>query len=123
MYTLFKIIHMSCAILSIVGFIARGALKLKGSPVVEKKLVKVLPHVVDTVLLASAVVLVVMSGQYPFTTPWVTAKLFALVLYIALGVVVMRTARTQQTRTIAYVLAILTALYILMVAGSKQPWF
>lgn len=123
MYTLFKIIHMSCAMLSILGFIARGALKLKNSPVVEKKLVKVLPHIVDTVLLASAIVLVVMSGQYPFTTPWVTAKLFALIVYIALGVVVMRTARTQQVRVAAYMLAILTALYILMVAGSKQPWF
>lgn len=120
MYTLFKIIHMSCAMLSILGFIIRGTLKIKESPIVQKKLVKVLPHVIDTVLLLSAICLVVMSGQYPFVVPWVTAKLLGLIVYISLGVVVMRTAKTSKTRIIAFAFAIATAAYILMVASTKQ---
>lgn len=120
MYTLLKIIHMSCAMVSIIGFIVRGTLRINESPIVQKKLVKVLPHVIDTVLLVSAICLVVMSGQYPFVVPWVTAKVLGLIVYIGLGVVVMRTAKTKQTRIIAFVLAIATAAYIVMVATTKQ---
>lgn len=120
MYTLIKIIHMSCAMLSIFGFIVRGALRINESPIVQKKLVKVLPHVIDTVLLVSAIFLVVMSGQYPFVVPWVTAKVLGLIVYIGLGVVAMRIAKTKRTRVIAYVLAIATAAYIVMVATTKQ---
>lgn len=119
MYTFIKIIHMSCAMLSVLGFLARGVLKLQGSAIIDKKLVKILPHVIDTVLLVSAITLVIMSGQYPWVAPWVGAKIVGLVIYIGLGVVVMRTAKTQQTRIVAFVLALVTAGYIFMVAGTK----
>ncbi len=105
--------------LSVLGFLARGVLKLQGSAIIDKKLVKILPHVIDTVLLVSAITLVIMSGQYPWVAPWVGAKIVGLVIYIGLGVVVMRTAKTQQTRIVAFVLALVTAGYIFMVAGTK----
>lgn len=119
MYTFLKIIHMSFAMISILGFLVRGILKINESPLVEKKLVKVLPHVIDTVLLVSAITLVVMSGQYPWVAPWVGAKVLGLIVYIGLGVVVMRTAKTRQARIIAFALALVTAAYILMVASTK----
>lgn len=119
MYTFIKIVHMSFAMISILGFLGRGILKINESPIVEKKLVKVLPHVIDTVLLVSAIVLVVMSGQYPWVAPWVGAKVLGLIVYIGLGVVVMRTAKTRQARIIAFALALVTAAYILMVASTK----
>ncbi len=119
MYTFIKIIHMSFAMISILGFLVRGILKINESPLVEKKLVKVLPHVIDTVLLVSAIILVVMSGQYPWVAPWVGAKMLGLIVYIGLGVVVMRTAKTRQARIIAFALALVTAAYILMVASTK----
>ncbi len=119
MYTFLKIIHMSFAMISILGFLVRGILKINESPIVEKKLVKVLPHVIDTVLLVSAITLVVMSGQYPWVAQWVGAKVLGLIVYIGLGVVVMRTAKTRQTRIVAFALALVTAAYILMVASTK----
>lgn len=119
MYTFIKIVHMTFAMLSILGFLGRGILKINESPIVEKKLVKVLPHVIDTVLLVSAIILVVMSGQYPWVAPWVGAKVLGLIVYIGLGVVVMRTAKTRQVRIIAFVLALVTAAYLLMIASTK----
>ena len=119
MYTFLKVIHMSFAMISILGFLGRGILKINESPLVEKKLVKVLPHVIDTVLLVSAIALVVMSGQYPWVAPWVGAKVLGLIVSIGLGVVVMRTAKTRQARIIAFALALVTAAYILMVASTK----
>lgn len=108
--------------ISVLGFIVRGILKIQDSSAVEKKLVKILPHVIDTVLLGSAIVLVVMSGQYPWVAPWVGIKIVGLIVYIALGVVVMRIAKTKQTRTLAFVLAIITAAYIFMVAATKSAF-
>lgn len=119
MYTFIKVVHMSCAMLSVLGFLFRGTLKIQGSAVVEKKLVKILPHVIDTVLLVSAITLVIMSGQYPWVAPWVGAKIVGLVVYIGLGVVVMRTAKTQKVRIIAFALALITAAYIFMLATTK----
>jgi len=119
MYTFIKIIHMSFAMISVLGFLTRGILKINESPVVEKKLVRVLPHVIDSVLLLSAITLVIMSGQYPWVAPWVSAKIVGLVVYIGLGVVVMRTARTRQMRIAAFALALITAAYIFMVASTR----
>ncbi len=119
MYTFIKIVHMTFAMLSIFGFLGRGILKINESPIVEKKLVRILPHVIDTVLLVSAIILVVMSGLYPWVAPWVGAKVLGLIVYIGLGVVVMRTAKTRQARIIAFALALATAVFILVVAITK----
>lgn len=121
MYMGLKHLHMLCAVLSILLFILRGALKLQGLELLRKKFLRIAPHVIDTVLLASAIGLAVLSAQYPFAQGWLTAKVIALVLYIGLGLVVMRFAQTQAMRTVAYVLAIVVFGYILAVARSRTP--
>ena len=50
-----KSIHVGSVCLSIAGFIARGVLMLRDSPLLKARFVRVAPHVVDTALLASAV--------------------------------------------------------------------
>jgi uncharacterized membrane protein SirB2 len=116
-----KHLHMLCAVLSILLFVLRGALKLQGSELLRKKFLRIAPHAIDTVLLASAVGLAVLSAQYPFAQGWLTAKVIALVLYIGLGLVVMRFAQTQAVRAVAYALAIVVFGYILAVARSRTP--
>ena len=69
-----KSIHVGSVGLSIAGFIARGVLMLRGSPLLQARFVRVAPHVVDTALLASAVWLAWSLHQYPFVDGWITAK-------------------------------------------------
>ena len=121
MYMAFKHIHMLCAAISIIGFIIRGALRIKGSSTLQKKWIRIAPHIIDTVLLLSAIGLMVSIQQYPFVNGWLTAKLLGLMAYIFLGVVTMRIAKTQPARIVAYVLAIATFGYIASVAISKTP--
>ncbi len=83
--------------------------------------VRVAPHVIDTLLLISAVTLVAMSGQYPFQHTWVTAKLVALVVYIALGTIALKRGKTKSIRAMAFVVALATFAYIVSVAVTKQP--
>ncbi|MFY9315833.1 MAG: SirB2 family protein [Burkholderiales bacterium] len=116
-----KLVHMTCALLSIAGFVMRGALMLRDSTLLQMRFTRVAPHVVDTLLLASAIVLAWQSSQYPFAQAWLTAKLLALVAYIALGTVALKRGRSKNVRTVAFWLALLVVLYILSVAFTRDP--
>lgn len=119
-----RALHAGCAALSIAGFAARGALMLMGSPILHKRFVRIAPHVVDTVLLASAVWLAWFLGQVPFVHAWITAKLLALVLYVVLGVFALRRGRTKAQRAAAFAAALATVAYIVAVALTRDatPW-
>ncbi len=86
-YLVLKHLHVSCVVLSGLGFLLRGIWMLRDSPALKHWLVKVLPHLVDTVLLGSAILMAVASGQYPFAAGWLTAKLFGLLAYIVFGAI------------------------------------
>lgn len=120
-YATLKVVHVSSAILSIAGFAARGVLMLAGSPLLGSRFVRVAPHVVDTVLLGSAVALAWLSGQYPFVQPWLTAKVVALLAYIVLGSVALKRGATRGVRGTAFLFALCTALYIVSVALARDP--
>lgn len=120
-YLALKALHVGCAILSIAGFVGRGALMLLDSPLLQQRWLRVAPHVVDTVLLASALWLVWLIGQYPFVQGWLTAKVLALVAYIALGSVALKRGRSKRGRAVAFALALGAAGYIVSVALSRDP--
>ena len=73
-----KLIHMSTALISISLFLIRGFWVFKSSPMMNKKWVKILPHVNDTVLLTTATILAISTQQYPFVQTWLSAKFIAL---------------------------------------------
>ncbi len=116
-----KIIHMSSALISISGFIVRGLWMIKKSPLQTSRLVKIAPHVIDTVLLSSAVLLAVQMQLSPLNHPWLSAKIIALGIYIALGLIAFRFGKSQKTKIIAWLLAILSFGYIVSTAFSKNP--
>ena len=121
MYTLIKAIHVFTALISISGFCIRGTLVITQSPLAKHWLAKRLPHVVDTLLLLSASYLAYNSGQYPLDQNWINAKLLGLLAYIVLGMFALHWCKPTQTRVIAFVMAILTFCYIVLVATSRQP--
>ena len=85
---------------------------------------KILPHIIDTALLASAITLAIVLQQYPFVDHWLTAKLLALCLYIVLGTIALKRGKTQLIKTSALMGSILTFSYIVAVAitHSPLPW-
>lgn len=121
MYQTIKLIHISCAVISLTGFTIRGLLALTGSSYLQQRWLKTVPHLVDTLLLGSAVYLATASHQYPLQNDWLTAKVLALVVYIVAGMWVMRFAQTQTQRVSAYLLAITSFSYIVAVALSRNP--
>jgi len=120
-YLLLKHLHMTCAALSGALFLLRGLWMLQDSPRLGQRWVRTLPHLVDTVLLASAVTLAIWSAQYPLAQPWLTAKVGALLLYIVLGSVALKRGRSKGIRAAAFLAALATFAYIVSVALSKNP--
>lgn len=119
-YTLLKYLHVGCVALSAAGFVLRGAWRLQGSPMLRRFWVRLAPHVVDTVLLASAIALSVLSGQYPLQQNWLTAKVLGLIVYIVLGAIALRRGRTPAIRLAAFCGALLVFAYIVAVAAAKS---
>ncbi len=120
-YVLVKYLHVACVILSLGGFAARGVLMLAGSRWLNARWVRIAPHVVDTVLLASAAWLAWFLQQYPFVHPWLTAKTVGLLAYIGLGMVALRRGRSKRTRVVFFVLALVAAGYVVSVALTRDP--
>lgn len=116
-----KDIHVTTALISFTLFFIRGLWVMKGSAMMQKKWVKIVPHVNDTVLLGTAIALTISISQYPFVDAWVTAKLLGLVAYICLGVEVFRIAKTEIGRMLAWLSGLLVFLFTVSVAVTKSP--
>ena len=117
-----KLLHAGSALLSISGFALRGYWMLTGNPRLRSRPARVLPHILDTLLLASAIGMLVIWQANPFEFAWLSAKIAALLCYIGLGMVAFRFGKTRRVRAIAWGMALLVAAYIVAVAFSKSPW-
>jgi uncharacterized membrane protein SirB2 len=133
LYLTLKYLHVACVILSISGFCLRGLLLLQksalagrhGEPAGEwhggRTWLRALPHINDSLLLAAAIGLAVVLGQYPFVNGWLTAKIFGLLAYILLGALALKPGRDPRVRIMAGLTAVIAFGWIVSVALSKHP--
>lgn len=121
-YLLLKTLHQSLVAVSISGFTARGLGQLSGARWVSRPLAKRLPHLIDTLLLLSALALLWALQLNPLSSPWLAAKLAGLLLYIALGALALQTRRPARQKALAFATALTTVGWMVSVAISKSPW-
>ena len=121
MFTAVKYVHVISVVLSVSGFFIRGILMMRDSPLLTARWIRVLPHVNDTILLAAALTLAWMSGQYPFVADWVTAKVFGIIAYIILGTLALREASTRPMRIACWFASLAVFAWIVSVALTRNP--
>ncbi len=90
--------------------------------------IRYLSYTVDTVLLTSALMLMTMLHQFPFANSWLTVKITLVVIYIVLGSLALKRARTPRARLACAIAALLTFGMIVSVAVTHHPhgalvWF
>ncbi len=122
MYLIIKHSHVALALLSISLFIIRAIWSTQQSALLQKRWVKIVPHIIDSMLLACAIFLMLSIQQYPFQSSWLTAKLLALILYIGLGTIAIKRGKTPQVRLLAASGAIIVFIYIVGVALNHSYW-
>jgi uncharacterized membrane protein SirB2 len=113
-------VHMTCAALSILGFVIRYIWMLRESALLQKRSVKVVPHIVDTLLILSAIGLAGIIGFGP-NAAWLSAKIAGLIVYILLGILALKRGRTKSARAVFGVLAIIVFGFIASVARTHNP--
>ncbi len=121
-YLLLKHLHVTCVVVSGLGFLLRAYWMLAASPLLHHRLTRRLPHVIDSFLLGSALLMAWLSGQYPLAQDWLSAKLFGLLLYIAFGMMALKRGKTREIRRVFVLLAVLAYGYIVAVALHRQVW-
>ena len=123
-YPLIKNVHLLTVAITIFMFVLRFYWLRSGSAMLSRRWVRILPHANDTLLLLTGVSLVMITHFYPFTPQgsWLTEKLLGVIIYIALGFVALsRRPRTDRTRWIAFLVALIALVMGIKLALSKMP--
>jgi uncharacterized membrane protein SirB2 len=120
-YAAWKLLHQTTAALSLAGFVARGLGSFAQAAWVRQRFTRTAPHVVDTLLLLSALVMAWTLRLTPANAPWLVAKIAGLLLYIGLGMLALRLGRPLALRMAAWLAALAVFGWIVSVALTKQP--
>lgn len=120
-YHLLKSVHVSAVTASLALFALRGAWRWSSPAQLRRRWVRIVPHVVDTVLLASGIALAAILGVFSGAHAWLEAKVAGLVVYIVLGSIALKYGRSARARLLAFVAALVTFAWIVSVAISKSP--
>ncbi|HIC4862284.1 TPA: invasion regulator SirB2 [Salmonella enterica] len=118
-------LHLICVALSVSLFVARYWWRYCGHALAAARWTRIVPPVIDTLLLLSGIGLIVKTHILPCTESgsWLTEKLFGVIIYIVLGFIALdyRQARSQQARFIAFPLALVVLYIIIKLATTKIP--
>lgn len=117
-YELLKHLHVLLALISGLGFALRGFIRLVLGRPLAHPMMRIGPHVIDTLLLASGIALWVIMAYSPFAMGWFGLKLIGVVVYILLGIASFRMAN-RQAALMVYLLALVTFLGIAWLALFK----
>lgn len=120
MYLLLKIVHVICAVATISGFLLRVYWMLVGSHLLQHKVTKIAPHIIDTLFLLAGIAMLFVLSMNPFTEGWLLAKFGGLIVYVLLGTIAIKRGPTLQIRIIAAVGAISVFAYIGGVALTRS---
>ncbi len=120
-YTLLVYLHITTAMISVLLFMGRGIWIMRHEHQARPRWMRWLPHVNDSFLFILGIALMLTIQQYPLSHSWLTAKLIALLVYILLGMVVMKWATNRKTRFFAWLAALVVFAYMVGVAITKQP--
>ncbi len=114
-------LHVGCVACSGTLFALRGAMRVADSPLANHLALRVLSWLIDSTLLGAAILLCLIVHQYPLLDAWLTSKVALLVLYVGLGTLALKRARTRAGRGAAVAASLLTFCAILGVAITHRP--
>ena len=89
----------------------------------DSKWLKVLPHVIDTLLLSMGIALAVKYYINPLEQLWLAEKLVALAAYIFTGYYTLKLARNKTMQIIGYFGAMGWILLIVRLVMTREPLF
>lgn len=120
-YALIRWVHIVMVIASGTLFVLRGLAVQRNRRWPMTMAVRYLSYGIDSALLAAALMLMVIVQQYPFVHAWLTVKVLLLIVYIVLGSIALKRGRTQRSRRMAFVSALVVYALLISVARYHHP--
>ena len=120
-YVQIKMVHIAAVLASGGLFAVRGALVLAGVKWAMSAPLRYLSYTIDTVLLTAALILLTALKLNPFVVPWLSVKLALLVVYVVLGSLALKRARSRRARAAFYLAALATFAFMYFVARAHHP--
>ena len=123
-YVILKYVHTIAATLSASGFLLRGYWMLVRSDLLQHRVTRIVPHVVDAILLLAGIAMLWTLHMNPLAQEWLLAKFGGLIAYILLGMVALKRGPTRRIRAVAFAAAVAAFAYIVGVAlfKSARSW-
>lgn len=100
-----KQLHIALAITSITFFLIRFLGRQLDAGFMRTRIIRVAPHIIDTLLLASGIALATLYRLSPLDADWLLVKLILIVGYIVAGVFAMK-SKSELRRSIYALLAL-----------------
>lgn len=119
MYLALKHLHLTLIAIAFALFLLRSFWLITNSSLLQKKLFKILPHPINLIMILSGFA-VAHAASYPLSSPWIIAKLVALVIFVILGLLTFKQT-TKPRQLLFFSAALLTFVYIVSVAVTKLP--
>lgn len=121
-YEMIKLIHMSAALITISGLLLRGYWSISDSPQLTYRLTKILPHLIDTILFLTGLMLLIQMRYYPLYHAWMTLKLILVLVYILNGFYLLKWAKTRRSKIWGMIMAFLLFGAIVSLAYFKPTF-
>jgi uncharacterized membrane protein SirB2 len=124
-YPEIRAVHIGAVLLSGTLFASRGIGVLLGARWPQAAPWRWLSVSIDTVLLTAALMLLNIVPAAVFANHWLSVKLTLLVVYVVLGSLALKRARSARARAICFAAAVLVFVGMLGIARTHQPlgWF
>jgi uncharacterized membrane protein SirB2 len=115
-----RTLHIAFAILTIISFSLRGVWMLMDSPLLLLKPARIVPHIIDALLLFTGIVLAINYTYNNIEFGWLLAKLAAIILYIVTGAIALKYGKTRMDRIMALVISYCLLAVIVSLALTRS---
>lgn len=116
-----KSVHVAAVLASGSLFALRGVLVLSGRAWAMSAPLRYLSYSIDTVLLTAALMLATMLPGAVFANGWLAVKLTLLVSYVLLGSFALKRGRSNRSRILFFIAAVIIYAFMYSVARTHQP--
>ena len=120
---MFKHLHITLAVISVSFFTLRFAWLMLNSEQLNRKWVRIAPHIIDTLLLVIGAIMVVQLAINPFEQVWLAEKLLALAAYVFSGVYTLKFAKDRMMQIFGYVVAVAWIVVVFRIALTQETIF
>lgn len=120
-YPVVKPAHVALVLASGGLFATRGVAVIAGAGWAMARPLRSLSVAIDTALLGTGVALMLMLDVGPLVAPWLGVKLALLPVYVVLGTLALKRARSERARIGWLVAALLCYGFMITVARAHDP--